>query len=536
MSFVPSEPLKKKEEPTQEDASGSILDKILKADNLPALPAVAFQVYEQTRRENVAVPQIAKTLERDPVFTAKLLKMVNSALFALPNKIASVPQAIVILGLRTVKVMALFTIVNKMGENIDKDFDYEKYWRRSLTTAVSSRLLAEKYDQAVADEAFVAGLLADLGILAAMHGAPKEYKEVVKEIQETNMPPQVVEAKQLGLTHADIGAAMLLSWGLPYEVAHAAQHHHSAFVPPTEDDNNHLTPLVWAAAKISDLFCEDSTRPDDLDEFITSLCADLNTALGERAGEITPDEIDQIFMQIDELVQSTASQIEVQIGQTSSYDELRAAAMSQLADLSVSAEVDRAAASRMAVSAQKEVEILSTEKDKLAVEVVTDSLTAVANRMAFDMKIAQSIKSGIDTKESVGLIMYDLDSFKSVNDTYGHLFGDEVLKVVGQTLQKVQDETHFVARYGGEEFAIIIDKTTLQELKDIAELVRLETERIQLHYGTRTINITASVGAAQFDPLLGTMSARELIERADQCLLKAKREGGNTTLIAPKNA
>lgn len=97
------------------------------------------------------------------------------------NNISSLPQAMVVLGLRTLKVMVLsFSMVAELANLRDEDFDHELFWRRSVTTTVSSSLLAERCDPRVQDEAFVAGLLADLGILAANQCARSDYQPVLK--------------------------------------------------------------------------------------------------------------------------------------------------------------------------------------------------------------------------------------------------------------------------------------------------------------------------------------------------------------------
>ena len=158
-----------------------ILAKILDTEHLPSLPAVAVRVLELIRQKEVSIKEIAETISQDPVLSAKILKVVNSPLFRMPNNISSLPQAMVVLGLRTLKVMVLsFSLVGELANLRDENFDHELFWRRSVTTAVSSSLLAERCDPRVQDEAFAAGLLADLGILAANQCARSDYQPVIK--------------------------------------------------------------------------------------------------------------------------------------------------------------------------------------------------------------------------------------------------------------------------------------------------------------------------------------------------------------------
>ncbi len=126
------------------------------------------------------------------------------------NNISSLPQAMVVLGLRTLKVMVLsFSMLGELANLRDENFDHELFWRRSVTTAVSSSLLAEKCDPRVKDEAFVAGLLADLGILAANQCARSDYQPVLKRYHGGTSPLQEVEGRELGVTHAEMSAGKL---------------------------------------------------------------------------------------------------------------------------------------------------------------------------------------------------------------------------------------------------------------------------------------------------------------------------------------
>ena len=107
-----------------------ILEKIRSADNLPSLPAVAVQVLKMARADDVSLADVARVIQQDPAITFKVLKVVNSSLFGVPRKVSSVQQAVVVLGLRTVKVMVLsFSLVDTFKDRQTGDFDYATYWR-----------------------------------------------------------------------------------------------------------------------------------------------------------------------------------------------------------------------------------------------------------------------------------------------------------------------------------------------------------------------------------------------------------------------
>ena len=118
--------------------SAAIIDKIRKADNLPSLPTVAMEVLRMTQVEDVSAADIALVVQQDPALTGKILKVVNSSLFGMPREISSVQQAMVVLGLRTVKVMVLsFSLVDSMNTKTAGGLDLESFWRRSLTASAA---------------------------------------------------------------------------------------------------------------------------------------------------------------------------------------------------------------------------------------------------------------------------------------------------------------------------------------------------------------------------------------------------------------
>jgi diguanylate cyclase (GGDEF)-like protein/PAS domain S-box-containing protein len=156
----------------------------------------------------------------------------------------------------------------------------------------------------------------------------------------------------------------------------------------------------------------------------------------------------------------------------------------------------------------------------------TDRLTKVYNRMKFDEELKSQIEWAQSTKNPLGLIMFDLDHFKSINDTYGHDVGDEVLKrVVGHVMSSIR-KSDTLARWGGEEFMIITPLTDIFELKTIAESLRVKLEKLDHDTAGQ---VTASFGGSVLKPH-DTFSS--LIKRVDSALYESKQNGRNRcTLI-----
>ncbi len=197
---------------------------------------------------------------------------------------------------------------------------------------------------------------------------------------------------------------------------------------------------------------------------------------------------------------------------------------------------DRTRALEMRLEASaKEAEELRRALELTRRDAMTDALTGIANRKAFDIKLRENAIQGMGTGEPLALLMADIDHFKTFNDTHGHQMGDQVLKLVARTLSETLKGRDTPARYGGEEFAIILPSTAIGPATIVAEQIRQRVaSRIVVRKDTQQKlgSITLSIGVAQFrvgEPLT------ELIERADAALYRAKTEGRNR-VVAEKPA
>lgn len=184
-------------------------------------------------------------------------------------------------------------------------------------------------------------------------------------------------------------------------------------------------------------------------------------------------------------------------------------------------------------TAVAEVQTLKKELDQSKREAKTDTLTGLANRKAFDELVTKVTNDADSSGLDVCLLFCDLDIFKEVNDKHGHLVGDQVLKVVSNTLKDSVKGRDLVARYGGEEFSIILLNTSLQNAKTLAENIRKEiaSKRIQRKDTRESLGqVTMSFGVARYVPTEGVES---FMQRADRALYMSKRKGRNCVSEAP---
>jgi diguanylate cyclase len=189
-------------------------------------------------------------------------------------------------------------------------------------------------------------------------------------------------------------------------------------------------------------------------------------------------------------------------------------------------ESTKALEERLALS-MSEIGNLQQSLEAIRAESLTDPLTGLGNRKYFDRMIKMAVQNAVASNEPLSLLMFDIDHFKSFNDSYGHLTGDQVLRLVGMSLRQTIKGQDITARYGGEEFAVVLPNTALRQALTVADHIRravMAKELKKKSTGEILGRVTISVGVSV---LKAGDDTDALIERADSCLYAAKRNGRN---------
>lgn len=210
-------------------------------------------------------------------------------------------------------------------------------------------------------------------------------------------------------------------------------------------------------------------------------------------------------------------------------DEIKAIAESLMKSTRQMRDTNKALQDRLALS-KTEISNLQQSLEAIRAESLTDPLTGLGNRKYFDRSIEVAVQNALANGEPLSLLMFDIDHFKSFNDSYGHLTGDQVLRLVGMSLKQTIKGQDITARYGGEEFAVVLPNTALRQALTVADHIRravMAKELKKKSTGEILGRVTISVGVSILKP---GDDSDSLIERADGCLYAAKRNGRNRVI------
>ncbi len=253
-------------------------DIVAKVTEVGSLPQTLAAVLKVINNPDSAADQIAEVISRDVSLTTRVLRMVNSAQFGRKRKVTKVSEAVIIMGINSIKVLTLSSSV--FGMVTDKDLfkrcNIKRIWRHLIETASSARSIAVEIKYKEPEEAFVAGILHDLGIILMLLYYREGYLEVMEKMTVDKEGIEAAERNIFGLTHSEVGAAMTGGWKLPSNLTYVVQNHHSlstGIMPEEAALNN-----IIALADRMTIGPFDNYSPDIEKniEFIQSACRSLN--------------------------------------------------------------------------------------------------------------------------------------------------------------------------------------------------------------------------------------------------------------------
>lgn len=616
---------------------------------MPSPRGVALQISQLAEQETTTTRQIAHLIHGDPVLAGRIIKAANLLVRRDERPIASIIEAVTVQGIKSVRQLALsLSLVDDFRAGACSGFDYPNFWAHAVCTGIAAQKSVEKMHIGVADEAFLLGLLSQVGRLALATLFPEQYSPLLERATD-NLAE--LENAAFGLNHNQITAAMLSDWGLPrlfQDIAlHLEQPDASEF---HEGERNwHLLQLFHFSGRLASVCTSSpSVRYKQIPRLMllathagieTCALIEIGDAVIKELHEwcdlldvalpqIPPFEeilnsvsLTSELMGIDALPGSQSAGFKLRILLVDDDRAIRllykslleksghsvtTAENGQVALESVRKnpphliisdwmmpEMDgiqfcrelrknpdwrsiyvfivtalegteklieafeagandyltkpvnpKVLAARLR-SAQRIVQLQEAQEDdrlqlrqfadelaasnkRLQELALTDALTGLPNRRYGMERLEQEWAVAMRAGRSVCCMMVDIDHFKSVNDTYGHPFGDDALRFVTACLQHAARKQDVISRLGGEEFMVICPDTDKQAGFQLAERLRRYVASRTLQTHNQSLRLTVSIGLADNT---GLADPAAMLHQADARLYAAKGAGRNCTAL-----
>ncbi|MHC4129605.1 MAG: sensor domain-containing diguanylate cyclase [Planctomycetota bacterium] len=489
-----------------------ILEKVLASPKLPTLPTVAVELLQLTQDPDVDLADIARLVQYDQALAAKILRTVNSSYYHLAQPCPTIKRALAYLGLSTVKSLVLgFSLVD-LTRTCGDGVDLLDYWRRSVYAAAAARRIAVVTRRCDPDEALLAALMQDIGMLAMHAVLGAKYGEIVSQTNGNHHVLPYCETDALGFNHAEAGAHLGQRWCLPRQIVHPIRHHHRRGMTGGEHDD--IVNAVILAYRVSNVLGAEDPKP----------VLDMFSVLSQGLFRVTAEEERSILHAASADAVELSNLLEVQVGDLPDVSALLAGA-----DEALVAHQTRQ---------QHEQELLRQSSAAMTRQALTDGLTGVGNRKCFEQALADAFRQARDRGDCLGLILVGADRLGPLTDSLGLRAGDLVLQTLAARLLEGLGNEALVCRTGAAQFAVILPGASRADAARAAERLRrsIEGQHVDLlaaATNVQAVQVTASLGAAALgsEPYERPREPDTLLQLAERALAAAKQAGRNCVRV-----
>lgn len=488
-----------------------ILQRLRTCTNFPTPPAVAMKVLQLAQDPEIALAKVADAVSADPAIAAKVMRIANSAMYARRRQTTNLRQALITLGLNATLTLALsFTLVRTLRNSATGGFDFPAYWRRTVLSSAWAKLLATELMRSDAEEAFLASLLQDLGMLVI----DKVWPEVYDGISPFKIDhPRICQHEQncIGSDHYTIGAALLGIWNMPAKLVEAVQYSHDANASGADRNEKTFIRIVELSGELSDVW----------------LGGHDPVAL-RRIGQQVQQKLGISASRLGEMFDIVREQLPVaeELFQMELYDS---AQLQDITDMARETLVVRNLHQiHESQDLQRRTSRLEEENNELKTENNLDALTKACNRRYFEESLAREFEAAAKHAWPLSIVFVDVDKFKEVNDSFGHQAGDAVLIAVAGLLDESLRDSDIVARYGGDEFVLLLPGVDAAHADLVGTRICQGICGMKVNTGNdTTISVTLSLGIATLDSQHDFNNPKALLAAADAALYESKRNGRN---------
>lgn len=483
--------------------------------NIPTIPAVALKIIEASKKPNVTLHEVSEIISSDPAISVKLLSVANSSLYSRHRTLNNLREALTLLGFNASLTIALsFSLLQSLGNS--NTIENENYWKRSILSASIAQLLGKHLNVARLEDLFLASLLQDIGIIVLQcienSPYPTNAGSNLKHIEHIKL-----EKEKLGIEHPVIGAWLLNSWHLPEYLVNSVLYSHSLINAESDQgrEDIYFHYCLNLSGSLADVWLDDN--PGDL------LLSILDVA--KVTLDIDIDDFHQLIVNVDNALLEISNLFEISLVGESEREKVVTEANELLLERSI-------ISIKQSEDDRRYIQNITDRVEQVEKESRIDHLTNIYNRQYIDELLSTEFEEATNNHWPLSLAFIDVDNFKYINDTHGHLIGDEILQLIsGFFLNNIRG-ADILARYGGDEFLLMLPGSSSEVAYSVLKrLLRLFESEAILKVKGRDVAASVSVGLAthmgenEFRDLKSFMSA------ADDALYKAKEEGKNCLIV-----
>ena len=507
------------------------LDNLLdRAGRLYSLPAVAMKVLELTRNPQVDTHALKSCIQNDPALTSKILRVVNSSLFGLSREVSDLNQALALLGTKPLKLLVLgFSLPPGLFGGVSAEA-LGRYWRRTLTKAVAARELSENVWRLPGDDAFIAGLLQDLGMLLLIQELGPAYAKLLEKVQACGGDLVAWEAEALGCDHTTLSARLLEHWGLPDALVEAVAWQ------SVEGSPRPLVQIVHLAELLARLLVDG--RCEALEELLR---------VGGRYRDLTAEQVENLVAALGEKVRQLADVLSLQMPGDTDYRDVLVQSQIQLSEVAADVAEELVQIRQDAASAPADVSLLEeirqlskslqdlTGPDRRAPSPTPPApqepaAGALAGESAAGLAAAlePAVAGCRQARAPLSLLLVELNHADQLRDQRG----DQALELLRRLLEalcrRLDHPGMTCVAHGPVGFALILPGCARGQAAQLGNQLIGAVRRLG-HARTAGVQraFSISVGAASVALPPKNFRAEDLVESASRCVYGSRTSGGS---------
>jgi diguanylate cyclase (GGDEF)-like protein len=473
--------------------------------------------------------EYATVIATDAALSSKILALSNSSWFGVRNRVTKPQVAVNLLGLATIRTLAISYCLTGLHNDLKLSPDESRmFWSAALCKGVAAKQYALHFDSSLAEEAFTCGIFQDFAVPLMYSLAKDTVLELVRD-SSIDAPARLAKEREIfRLDHVEIARMIAQKMDLPDLFVDAVAFHHNI----TSLHEFVSKPVLADATYIASLF------PHELGAWNRADAERMNAFLAERS-KGKPLSSDEFLRRVQEEYDQVHAYFQQGAGQgTTSLAELLAEATKQVADNTTRLVASVQQLMTDVACAGQAAHQMLERHDTLAQLATTDSLTETRNREGFFSSARDIVSKAQRYGISYALAYLDLDRFKQMNDTAGHLHGDKALQHSARAMLQNVRKDDLVGRMGGDEFVILFNDVTQEDAAAILQriLTAARTPNADRPQNAPPLP-TLSAGLLWVAPKSPAMPLESLLSLADALMYQSKRSGGNRlTQATPETA